>query len=101
MSVWSASLRPGVPCARTDNAAGSALRRECAPTGMRSVTAGGVLLEPDNVFVVRGDVVVSVPVQGPGRIDRSWVEPAVTLDVAVPERNIRARAVVIEIGRAS
>jgi len=48
-----------------------------------SVAARGVLLEPDNIFIVRRDVVVAVPVQGLGRIVGSWVQPAVAFHVAV------------------
>ena len=53
----------------------------------QSVAARGVLLEPDNVFIVRRDVVVPVPVQVPGRIVGPWVEPAVAFHVPVTKRN--------------
>ena len=54
----------------------------------QSVAARGVLLEPDNVFIVRRDVVVPVPVQILGRIVGPWVEPAVAFHVPVTKRNV-------------
>src|SRR6266487_2976950 len=49
----------------------------------QSVSARGVLLEPDNIFIVRRDVVVTVPVQILGRIVGPWIEPAVAFHVPV------------------
>ena len=54
----------------------------------QSVAARGVLLEPDNVFIVRRDVVVHVQVQILGRIVGPWVEPAVAFHVPVTKRNV-------------
>ncbi len=64
--------------------------QESEPNKVRrqSVAARGVLLEPDNVFIVRRDIVVPVPVEVLGRIVGPWVEPAVAFHVPVAKRNV-------------